>query len=366
MKKLLIIATALFLAVSCGPKGNTYIIKGTVAEPVASKSDVVALLQHQDGTREEAPVVDGAFTFTGEASDREVCRIGVTVAGKPAARVGYAAMLVPRKGVIKVALDKEESTVAGGRVNKALTAYNDQLKEAITGFQKKMDALVDSVGRNAAAEQVGALEDEVTETITAVSKSAFRANRNNAVGLTALQNIMHELSLEEMDELLEGAADFIKENESIVKVRSAKVCEAATAEGGMFKDFSGKTPDGKDVSLSDFVGKGKYALVDFWASWCGPCKREIPNIKEIYEMYGKKMNVVGVAVWDHDNSGSRKTMEELGMKWNQIFAGEDRTPTDTYGIEGIPHIILFAPDGTILKRGLRGEEMLRAVVAVME
>ena len=320
---------------------------------------------HQDGTREECPVVDGTFTFTGEASDREICRIGASVAGKPASRGGYAAMLVPCKGVIKVSLG-EESTVTGGRLNKALTAYNDELKEAMNDFQKKMDALVDSVGREAAMEHIGDLEDEVTERIKEVSKAAFKSNKDNAVGLNALLSIIQELPLEELDECLEGAADFIKENETVVKVRESMVAEAATAEGEMFKDFSGKSPDGKDVSLSDYVGKGKYALVDFWASWCGPCKREIPKIKEIYEMYGKKMNIVGVAVWDHDNSGSRKTMEELGMKWNQIFVGEDRTPTETYGIIGIPHIILFAPDGTILKRNLRGEEMLTAVVEVME
>ena len=59
-------------------------------------------------------------------------------------------------------------------------------------------------------------------------------------------------------------------------------------------------------------------------------------------------------------------MKELGMKWNQIFVGEDKTATDTYGIAGIPHIILFAPDGTILKRNLRGTEMFNAVVEVME
>ena len=73
-----------------------------------------------------------------------------------------------------------------------------------------------------------------------------------------------------------------------------------------------------------------------------------------------------VAVWDGDNSATRKAMETLGMKWNQIFAGEDKTPTEVYGIEGIPHIILFGPDGTICRRNLRGQEMIEAVKSVVK
>ncbi len=130
------------------------------------------------------------------------------------------------------------------------------------------------------------------------------------------------------------------------------------SETEQFKDFTGTTPDGKSVKLSDYVGKGSYALVDFWASWCGPCRREMPNIKEIHSTYAPKgLTVVSVAVWDGDNSTSRDAISEIGMTWNQIFTGEDTTPTDIYGIEAIPHIIIFGPDGKILARELRGQEL---------
>jgi hypothetical protein len=118
MKKLLIIASAILLAVSCGPKGNSYLIKGTVDGPVASNSDAKVVLYHQDGTTEECPIVKGAFSFTGEATDEEIWRLGVTTDGS--AESGYKAMLIPQKGVIRAALSEEESTVTGGRLNKVL------------------------------------------------------------------------------------------------------------------------------------------------------------------------------------------------------------------------------------------------------
>ena len=132
------------------------------------------------------------------------------------------------------------------------------------------------------------------------------------------------------------------------------------AEGSKFKDFIIPDSDGKEVKFSDFVGNGKYVLVDFWASWCGPCRREIPNIKDVYEKYkGDKFNVLGVAVWD-DPQASKEAMDLLEINWDVILNAQ-QLPTDLYGIEGIPQIMLFGPDGTILKKDLRGPAVEAAV-----
>ena len=126
----------------------------------------------------------------------------------------------------------------------------------------------------------------------------------------------------------------------------------ATAEGKMFVDFEAEY-DGKSQKLSDYVGNGKYVLVDFWASWCGPCRAEIPNLIRLYDKYkGDNFEIVGVASWDKPEDTLR-AIEKEGMPYPQIINAKF-VGTDAYGVMGIPQIILFAPDGTILRRDLRG------------
>ena len=110
---------------------------------------------------------------------------------------------------------------------------------------------------------------------------------------------------------------------------------------------------------------GHYTLVDFWASWCGPCRREIPVIKELLNEYGPKgLDVVGVAVWDQVPE-TKKAMDELGITWPVIMDAKT-IPTDMYGILGIPTIILIGPDGTILSRGKQGDALKAAVAEAMK
>jgi thiol-disulfide isomerase/thioredoxin len=133
----------------------------------------------------------------------------------------------------------------------------------------------------------------------------------------------------------------------------------ATQPGKMFVDFSGYTLEGASSKLSDYVGKGKYVLVDFWASWCGPCKGEIPNLIELQNKFGgDKFTVLGVNVWD-DEAAFKAALTEEGITYPQIFIpqGNKDNATEMYGIQGIPQIILFAPDGTIVQRDLRGQGM---------
>jgi len=139
-----------------------------------------------------------------------------------------------------------------------------------------------------------------------------------------------------------------------------------TAEGMPFTDFTieNGSVDSSKVSLSDYVGKGKYVLVDFWASWCGPCIAEIPVLVEVYDQYkGDNFELLGVAVWDK-RKDTQKSIEKHNATWPQIFdTGE--IATKLYGISSIPHIILFGPDGTIVARGLRGDVLKAKIEEVM-
>lgn len=132
--------------------------------------------------------------------------------------------------------------------------------------------------------------------------------------------------------------------------------------GKPFIDINAKTVDGEDVKLSDYVGKGKYVLIDFWASWCGPCREEAEKtLRPLYEKYkdDDRFIILGVATWDqHDKTVV--ALEKRNYPWPQIIdAGE--IPMQLYGFNMIPMIFLIDPCGIILKRELRGEDIIEAV-----
>ena len=106
-------------------------------------------------------------------------------------------------------------------------------------------------------------------------------------------------------------------------------------------------------------------MVDFWASWCGPCRAETPILAAVYNQYKDKgFQVLGVATWDQPKD-TKKAIEDLKITWPQILNAQN-TPSELYGFNGIPHIILFGPDGTIVARDLRGDALKAKVKEMMQ
>jgi len=202
---------------------------------------------------------------------------------------------------------------------------------------------------------------EQREEKAALTDSVVLANRDNLVGALALEDLAY-VDTTRFLALYEQVSDEVRDFYLVRKAYDAIQVQNRTAAGQPFTDYliKGGNPDGTDVRLSDYVGRGKYILLDHWASWCGPCKAEMPYIKKTWEAFhGDRFDVVSIAVSDK-REDTERALSQLDMPWNQILDAQ-KIPGEIYGINAIPHLILFAPDGTILQRGLRGEQIYAAV-----
>ena len=178
----------------------------------------------------------------------------------------------------------------------------------------------------------------------------YNENKENPLGLFFATEYVRFNELPIIDSLLNFAPQSIKDSHRVEKYRNAAVLRAATTPGKIFTDFSALQPNEKEMKLSDIAGKGKYVLVDFFASWCPYCIKEFPDLKEIYTQYKDKgFEIVGVAVRDKEED-TRLTVEKHELEW-VIMYNAARKPYDIYGFTGIPHLMLLDKDGVIVSRG---------------
>ena len=246
-------------------------------------------------------------------------------------------------------------------------------EEAHAAMMEEYSTMMDSLSTDPVKAQ--AFYDEFVERYIDFNLAAAKKNADNDVAVQVLMNLRGLIEDAQVDEIISAMPAAMLENEQVAALKQGLDARKATAEGSKFVDFTVEhvfgydrsmdpQPLKKEVKFSEYVGKGTYVLVDFWSPWCGPCKREIPNIKAVYDQYKDKgLEVLSLAVWERQpQSHTIETAGELGMDWLHIN-NCGTVPTDIYGVEGIPHLMLIGPDGTILKRGFHGLEGIEAAVA---
>ena len=248
--------------------------------------------------------------------------------------------------------------------------------EKTAAYEAELQKIMDEYQ---AAEDPEAIEDDIIKKMVDLSLATIKKYPSDTVALEALQSCYYYADPEDLKDAIALLSDEFKEEPFVKMVADGLDTKIATKEGQPFVDFTvehvlDENPDGTLVTeqrkLSDYVGKGKYILVDFWSPWCPPCKAELPNIVNVYNKYhGDKFDILSVAVWEESRGmnwkDTRDTAVVYGITWNQMNNGHQE-PAALYGIEGIPHVILFGPDGTIVKRELRGKALEEAVAAIAQ
>lgn len=204
---------------------------------------------------------------------------------------------------------------------------------------------------------------KINDEYTSVLESTLKDNTDNALGyIIFIETISGNGDLSSFDNMLNEYPQFA-DFKRVKSLRENLVKKEETSVGHKYKDFE-ITYDGKTERLSDYVGNGHYTLVDFWASWCGPCIRETKVIKELYDKYnGKGLEFLGVAVWDEPEN-TKKAIETHNLPWHSILNAQT-IPTDLYGISGIPCIILIDPEGNIVSRDKQDNDLVSDVDAAM-
>lgn len=297
------------------------------------------LVNYDTGDKiDSVTVADSKAVFKGNLNDVAVARL--IIDGQ------RVAQFILEDG--DIAVDAATRKVQGGKYNNLMNEMDAQVEPIAQRFQT---AASDSVRQAIYNEYTSFMQKSMTE------------NLDNPIGYMFFLQQAYDMEPSEVEAMVEQHPS-LKKYKRVEKLIQANKNKAATQPGSKFADFEIEY-DGVKHRLSDVVGKGQYVLVDFWASWCGPCIRQTAVIKDLYNEYKDKgLKVLGVAVWDEPDD-TKKAITQHGLEWECWLNGQN-TPTDIYGISGIPCIILFGPDGTILSRDKQDEDLKADVRAALE
>ncbi|SHE53611.1 TlpA disulfide reductase family protein [Dysgonomonas macrotermitis] len=314
-----------------------------------------------------ATIANSTFAFGGLALDTPAIRFISMDA------LRYPAVFVLESDSIEMSFDTVyAATIKGSELNDKYQAFADKrnsIYQGMVALDKEEKAAKEA--KKLTPELEAILESRYDSIYSEANKATFdftKSNLSNVVGQYVLMDRGVSFSAEQLKELLPALDAKLKTNAKIQKIEKRLEALEATEVGKQFVDIKGTTPTGETIALSDYAGKGKYVLIDFWASWCPPCRKEMPIVVEAYNKYKSKgFEIVGVSL-DNDKAAWEKGIKDLKITWPQMsdLKGWKTDLGAAYAVNSIPHTVLLDKDGKIIEKNLRGDQLLKKLAELLK
>lgn len=356
MKKTTLFAVAAaLLAAGCNNPTPQYTIRGVLPDSTLHGKTVI-LSDYSTQQPIDSTLVDQAgFTFNGRTDSARACFIRIE-------NTNLTSHFVLEKGEINLSMGNVPTPVLPETpLNRALYERVEAFTALMQQVNEKRQAFIANNPHATSTEWSEVYKREHSDSVDRQIADLFKGHEDDAVALL-LTPTLGNVSLNRQLEVIATLSPQLQQTPLLSERKQKLEALQKTQVGSTFTDIVGTNLQGDTVALADYIGKGNYVLMDVWASWCRPCKQQIPYIARLHNLYKDKgLTVVGVFVWDKTENLA-PAMEAEGITWPQII-DSNQNATLLYGIGGIPEIILFAPDGTIVEREgrMRGEQLIETV-----